>query len=821
MQKSLIQNISWYNLIYWTLSMICLCICLNACNTYTKVTKPSFSNSIERTKTIINKNWYYLEDNTMSLAEAQNKIEWQSVNLPHTWNALDATDVNPGYRRSASWYKRNLEINNIDPEAIYELYFEGVNTQAEVYVNNQKAGEHIGGYIGFSIDISNFIMDGDNEVLVRASNAYNPDIIPSQKSDFFIFGGITRDVWIEIKSKNHIDQVKITTPFVSVSRASLKAQIKISQLVNNDNFKIKATLKDPSGKAVVENTFPIERQISEISFEQIANPKLWSTKNPHLYELSITLLDNGKSLDKISENVGFRWFEFKDHGAFYLNGERLLLRGTHRHEEHAGVGAAMSNLQHRSDMELIKEMGANFVRLAHYPQDPEIYKACDELGLLVWDELPWCRGGLGGKVWKENTKKMLNEIIDQNHNHPSIILWSLGNEIYWLPDFEGGDDREAINEYLEELNVLAHTLDPTRKTAIRKYYEGAHLVDVFSPSIWSGWYSGSYKSYQKAVDTYKKEYPHFLHAEYGGSSHVGRHTENPITGEGQIQSDGWEEAIVQTNVANIAQIGDWSENYIVDLFDWHLRISETDPSFVGNVQWAFKDFGTPLRPENAIPYMNQKGLVDRAGNPKDAFYVFKSYWSPVPFTYIESHSWTERQGPKDLARNISVYSNCPEVEFFLNGKSLGTKKRDINAFPASGLNWDVEFQEGNNSIIAIGRSTNGTEVSDTLNLTYRFKKNGKATHLSLSAKQLKNGNLLVTATAFDKDNLRCLDYEERVYFQCLSGGETLNSMGTPTGSETIEMANGQASIEVVRNGIEPLEIMVLNQSFKGTYLTIE
>ena len=228
-----------------------------------------------------------------------------------------------------------------------------------------------------------------------------------------------------------------------------------------------------------------------------------------------------------------------------------MLRGTHRHEEHAGVGAAMSNKQHYADMKLIKDMGANFVRLAHYPQDPEVYKACNELGLLVWDELPWCRGGLGNDTWKKNTKIMLKEIITQNFNHPSVILWSLGNEIYWLPDFENGDNREEINAYLRELNDYAHELDPTRKTAIRKYYEGSGIVDVFSPSIWSGWYSGSYKSYQKAIDQYKEEYPHFLHAEYGGSSHFGRHTENPITGEGEIQSDGWEEAIVQTDVANI------------------------------------------------------------------------------------------------------------------------------------------------------------------------------------------------------------------------------------------------------------------------------
>ena len=349
---------------------------------------------------------------------------------------------------------------------------------------------------------------------------------------------------------------------------------------------------DLDGKEVQTQTFGATDSELEISFNELKDIKLWHTDHPNLYTLKVQLLENDKVIDEVSERVGFRWFEFKDYGAFYLNGKRLLLRGTHRHEEHAGVGAAMTNEMHRADMELIKEMGTNFVRLAHYPQDPEVYKACDELGLLVWDELPWCRGGLGNDTWKTNTKGMLKEIIEQNYNHPSIIFWSLGNEIYWLPDFEGGDNRENINVYLKELNDYAHQLDPTRKTAIRKYYEGADIVDVFSPSIWSGWYSGSYKSYQKAIDQYKEEYKHFIHTEYGGSSHVGRHTENPITGEGKIKADGWEEAIVQTNVANIAQIGDWSENYIVDLFDWHLRISENDSTFIGNAQWAFKDFGT-------------------------------------------------------------------------------------------------------------------------------------------------------------------------------------------------------------------------------------
>ncbi|TXD53126.1 MULTISPECIES: glycoside hydrolase family 2 protein [unclassified Polaribacter] len=782
------------------------------------------SNSIknqERLKTNINENWEYLENNTTNIDKALNQKSWKNINLPHSWNALDATDLKPGYRRSASWYKKELNIPEIIFGQTYQLYFEGVNIESEVYVNGKKAGAHIGGYIGFTIDITNLISEGNNDILVRADNSNNPEVIPSQKSDFFIFGGITRDVWLVTLPENYLSNLKITTPQVSDSNAEILATVNVNNTIDS-NFKIKADLLDSDGISVATSVFDIVDNTSEIKFINIKNPKLWDTDNPNLYTLTVALIKNEEVKDEISDRVGFRWFEFKDHGAFYLNGKRLLLRGTHRHEEHAGVGAAMSNEQHRADMELIKDMGTNFVRLAHYPQDPEVYKACDELGLLVWDELPWCRGGLGNDVWKANTKNMLKEIIDQNFNHPSIIIWSLGNEIYWLPDFENGDNRENINIYLKELNDYAHELDPSRKTAIRKYYEGADIVDVFSPSIWSGWYSGSYKSYQKAIDQYKVEYPHFLHAEYGGSSHLGRHSENPITGEGKIQSDGWEEAIVQTDVANIAQMGDWSENYIVDLFDWHLRVSENDSTFVGNVQWAFKDFGTPLRPENAIPYMNQKGLVDRNGNPKDAFYVFKSYWSNNHFTYIESHTWTEREGPKDTSRDIRVYSNCPEVELFLNGVSLGIKKRDIKSFPASGLNWTLNFNEGENKLVSVGKTKEGKEVKDELSVNYRFTKNLKATDLKLSHIILENGNYLITATAVDKNGLRCLDYEERVYFQCLNGGEALISQGTSTGSEVIEMANGKASIEVKRTIKDvPLEVMVLNQSFKGTYLTVK
>ena len=776
------------------------------------------SESLMRSKININSGWNYLENDTKNFTEIYNSLGWVAINLPHSWNSQDATDNNPGYRRSASWYKKELLIPNIDSNKVYQLYFEGSNITTKVYVNGKEAGGHIGGYIGFTIDITEFINNGNNEVLVRVDNSYNIDIIPSQKSDFFIYGGITRDVWLQSMAKDHIDNIKISTPKVSEKSASLLVIASVKSTKKPIEFSYSAQLINPKGKVVTTKKGIILSSTTTIAFNDIKNPELWDVNTPNLYTVSVSLLENGKVTDRVNDKVGFRWFEFKDNGPFFLNGKRVLIRGTHRHEEHAGVGAAMSNDQHRKDMESIKEMGANFVRLAHYPQDPEIYKACDELGLLVWDELPWCRGGLGTEVWQNNTKNMLGEIINQNYNHPSIIIWSLGNEMYWLPDFKGGDNTEKMNYFLKELNDIAHKLDPSRKTAIRKFEDGAKIVDVFSPSIWSGWYSGSYKSYKTAIDKYKLDYKHFIHAEYGGDSQVGRHSEKPINGEG-IFPEGWEEAIVQGKGGNIAQIGDWSESYIVDLFDWHLNVSENDPTFVGNIQWAFKDFGTPLRPEDDIPYMNQKGLVDRNGNPKDAYYVFKSYWSDKPFTYIESHTWTERQGPKDLVRVLNVFSNCPKVEFFHNGVSLGEKNRNIKSYPACGLTWDVNFTDGKNTLVAVGTTNDGKKVTDSIDVNYRFTKNEAATGLVLSSEKLKNGNYLVTAIAVDKNNLRCLDYEDRVYFQCLSGGQTLKNQGTPTGSESIKMSNGKAAIEVIPNpNGDSIEMNILNQNFKGEYL---
>ncbi len=798
---------------------------------FTEVLKKYYSQNknipivTKRTRIPFNDNWFYLEDNIKDINKLYlSEKDWVSVTIPHTWNKFDVVDSEPGYRRDGSWYQKRFNLSVIEKNKLYKLHFEGSNITTEVYVNGQKAGQHIGGYVGFSIDITDHIKNGENIIMVRVDNSINKEIIPSQLSDFFIYGGITRDVWLDIVPRTNISMLHILTPIVNSNTAETVCKGIIESDFNNE-ITLKYELFSPNGDIVftVEDRITLKKGSNnfKINLPKINNPVLWDVDSPNLYSLKLSLFDNDELVDSLSEKFGYRWFEFKEHGPFYLNGRRLLLRGTHRHEDFAGLGNALSNERHRKDIEEIKEMGANFIRLAHYPQDPEIYKACDELGILVWDELPWCRGGVGGAEWKKNTKRLLKEQINQNYNHPSIIMWSVGNEVYWLPEFENGGNIDSLRNFTIELNNIAHQLDKGRVTSIRKFYEGSDIVDVFSPSIWSGWYSGVYKSYQKAINDAIKKYPRFFHAEYGGSSHIGRHTENPITGDGIINPDEWSEAVNQVKVKNIARIGDWSESYIVDLFDWHLKVSEQNENLTGNAQWAFRDFGTPLRPENAIPYVNQKGLLDREGTHKDAYYVFKSYWNDNDkFCYIQSHTWLERSGPKGQSKTVRVYSNCPEVELVFNNKKMGIKKKDITKFPASGLVWDVKFNEGKNVIIANGFNEDKKITSDTVIVNYSFVKNEKPVRLKLSSERLRNGNYLITAIATDKNGHRCTDYNERVYFSVEGKGKLIENYGVPGKSSIIEMANGKASIEFKPVPFEKSIIEIRNQSFKGEYLEI-
>ena len=724
-------------------------------------------------------------------------------------------DTVPGFRRDASWYRRPLAIN-APAGQVHRLYFEGANMETDVYVNGKRVGGHVGGYLGFTVDVSEALVPGQvNDLMVRVSNRYNPNLIPSQKADFFPFGGITRDVWLLSTPKTFISRVQIDTPKVSAKAAETSVTVETQGIgtadgaradtidvtdKTGDTFQVMLTLMAASGDVVHTQASPVAATGPiKVSLATVASPALWSVDAPNLYTLRVDLVDpKGTIVNSHEERFGYRWFEMRAHQGFFLNGQRVLLRGTHRHEEHAGLGAALSNAQHRKDMEMIKKMGANFVRLAHYPQDPEVYRAADELGLILWDELPWCRGGKGEATWEANTERLWRAQIRQNHNHPSIAFWSAGNEIYWEADFPGGGATEKLNPYLQKLHDIAKEMDPSRMTTIRKYYPGATIVDAFSPSIWAGWYGGAYGTYEATLVDSMKKYPRFVHMEYGGSSHVGRHTETPITKDGLTDGQvSVEELMNQASVRSVAKDSDWNENYMVDLFDWHLLVSENLPNFGGNAQWAIKDFGTPLRPENPIPYINQKGLLDRNGNPKDAYYVFASYWAKEPFCYIESHTWTHRNGPKE-GRDVSVYCNTDAAELFLGETSLGKRQKDPKAFPAGGLVWHVPFQPGPNVLRVKGFKDEREVAEDAMTVNYLVGEPGKLKTIKLTQSTLPNGRIRIHAEAVDADGNRVTTHDRRVYFTNMTDSGTLvENQGTPTGSSTIEMANGYAAVDFI------------------------
>jgi len=707
------------------------------------------------------------------------------------------------------------------------LKFEAVNMKAEVHVNGKQAGGHVGGYVGFDVDITpHTVFGAENQIVVRVDNAMDEDLIPSQLSDFVLYGGITRDVWLKYRPRMSVEDLRIHTPRVDSVSADTRADF---QIVNSTgrpmSLDVRATIRRNGAHAVVtlhrRVDVPAGKSQHALALPAVASPRLWSPDSPELYSLEVSIGDGKKLMDVARETFGYRWFEFKQDGPFFLNGRRLLLRGTQRHEDHAGFGGAVPDSITRRDFRGIKEMGANFVRLGHYPQDPEVYRLCDELGLLVWDELPWCRGGVGGAQWKENARRMMREMILQNFNHPCILLWSIGNEVESDADPPARGNVDSIRAFLRELNGIAHALDPRRVTAMRRFPEGADIPDVFSPSIWMGWYSSVYNNYENAIEEARKHYPRLLHAEYGGDSHVGRHVENPIDGNGYTTADGWDSAFVRKREVKIANTGDWSESYIVDLFDWHLCVSERLPWFVGNAQWLFKDFATPLRPENPIPYVNQKGVTDRAGNPKDAFYVFKSRWTQSPrFCYILSHTWTERAGPKGLSRQVRVYSNCDSVLLMVNGKSQGKKIRTPGVFPASGQVWDVMFAEGENRIDAAGSDGAGGIVKDSLIVRYTHEKHGAPNALLLSSEPLPGGNVKLTVKAVDKDGRLCLSARDRVYFTSEGPGHLSADLGTPTGSRVIELSSGIGRIVFKPVPGRTATIEARTHAIKGAYLVV-
>ena len=741
--------------------------------------------------------------------------KWTAVQTPHCFNAFDAVDPDAPYYQGPGWYRTRLQLANPYVNGRTLLHFEGAAQKTEVYVHTQKAAEHVGGYDEFRADITDlankFARIGEIPIAVMCDNSRDLEMIPSNLSDFNLYGGLYRYVNLVYVPAISLERVLIDTEILPDGKAKIAIRVRLyNPLSLPEAVEVSVKVRDPKGRVVLEKGFQTV----------IENPDLWSPANPALYSCTVTVKSVHGAMS-VTERFGIRSFEFVKNGPFKLNGERLLIRGTQRHEDHAGVASAMTEDLIRHEMRLIKNLGANFVRLGHHQQSRVVLDMCDELGLLVWEEIPWCRGGLGGERYKEQARRMLRNLIDQHRNHPSVIIWGLGNENDWPGDFQEFD-KDKIRAFMIELNTLAHNLDPSRKTAIRRCDFCKDVVDVYSPSIWSGWYQGRYTEYKSRTQTEIGKVDHFLHMEWGGDSHARRHSEaiEQVLAKyvaGEKPDERGLEFQVTGGVTRASNDGDWSETYICNLFDWHLKEQETMPELTGAAQWIFKDFATTLRPGNPVPHVNQKGLVERDFTLKEGYFVFQSYWSKAPMVHIYGHSWPVRWGAKDELKLVKVYSNCASVELFVNGVSMGAKKRNSQDFPAAGLRWLVRFKEGENVVRAVAKSH--TELSDEIKFLYQTATWEKPAKLILQEQSRADDVSNLRATAVDANNTLCLDARNFVRFDLAGDGRLIDNLGTSTTARKVQLYNGRALISVERRKGKSV-VSVSSEGLPTTFLPI-
>ena len=770
----------------------------------------------------LNEHWEFLKQDLGGEWEAvrpvtktgpENVPVWKAVTLPHCMNAEDAVDTIANYYQGAGWYRTQLAVSNPYQNGRTLLHFEGAGQKTEVYIYTKKVGTHVGGYDEFTIDITDAVAEfekteiyktqfkGTVPLVVRVDNSRDLEMIPSNLSDFMVYGGIYRYLNLVYVPPVSIDKIFAAASVNDQATGKVDVKLRPYNPLHLENIIVATRLFDPAGKLIQQQqkNIPASTEDADVFACDVTKVQRWSSDHPVLYKLEVTVVQDGISCVQV-QKIGFRNFEFQDKGPFLLNGQRLLLRGTHRHEDAAGVGAALTEDMIRKEMLLIREMGANFIRLGHYQQSRIVLDLCDSLGILVWEEIPWCRGGVGGTMYAEQAKRMLGNMIAQHYNHPSIIIWGLGNENDWpgdQPDF----DREKIRGLMKDLNELSHRLDPSRKTAIRRCDFCRDLVDVYSPTIWMGWYKGFFSSYRSTTEEEFSKVPHFLHAEWGGDSHAGRHSEKIETLMQQAlkakTTSPTDTVFIQ--FARLSKDGDWSENYICNLFDWHLKEQETMPWLTGSAFWTFKDFATPLRPENPVPYVNQKGVVERDGTIKESYYVFQSYWSRKPMAHIYGHSWPVRWGAEGEEKLVKVYSNCDEAELFVNGKSYGIRKRNSQDFPAAGLRWNVVFRAGENSVRVLAKKDR-VQAEDAITLRYQQERWGRPAKLLLKKIKEEEGVTTVEASVVDEKNIPCPDAANTVRFGLAGDGHLIDNQGTRSGSSIVQLSNGRAIIRLTNKG---------------------
>lgn len=637
----------------------------------------------QRENILINQDWNF------RFSHQVDKNSSRRVYLPHTWNAQDALSGKPDYKRGIGNYDKKLFIRSEWKGKRLFLRFEGANCVSNVFINGKQIGEHRGGYGAFIFEITDKVNYGkDNTVLVRVNNGEQLDVMPLV-GDFNFYGGIYRDVHLLVTEDICISPLDYASPgvylfqqHVGEKQAAVLARINLS---NGTEHPRQATLRlqvKEGDKVVYQADKKVtvaphtSVQPEEMSFT-LLNPRLWNGReDPFMYQTVITLVKDGKEIDKVEQPLGLRYYATDADRGFFLNGKHLPLHGVCRHQEWAEVGNALRPMHHEEDTRLMLEMGVNAIRLAHYPQATYMYDLMDRNGIVTWAEIPFVGpGGYADKgfvdqpSFRENGKEQLKEMIRQHFNHPSICFWGLFNELK-----ENGDNPL---EYIKELNVLAHQEDPTRPTTSASNQGGAinFITDNIAWNRYDGWYGATPATLASWLDKTHQAHPEIKIAisEYGAGASI------------YHQQD----SLVQTSPGSWWHPENWQTEYHIQ--NWKI-ISER-PYVWGSFVWNMFDFGAAHRTEGDRPGINDKGLVthDRKVK-KDAFYFYKANWNPEPMVYIAGRRSVNRVKP---VTEVQIFSNCAEVTLKVNGQII--KKMQPDGVKVC-IFKDIRLKKGENNI---------------------------------------------------------------------------------------------------------------------------
>ena len=639
-----------------------------------------------RNRICLNPGWLFVRKDVGAEALDKNAwVKWEKVDLPHTWNASDGADGSH-YHQGACWYKRIVSGSITDTGKRVYLEFLGANSVADVYVNHKRIGQHRGGYSTFRFDVTGvWQVDGENELLVKVDNTSYDDVYP-QTGDFTFFGGLYRDVNLVVTHNVHFSLLDAGSPGVCLVQDQVRpdhALLTIRALVTNDlnvarsiRLWVEILARDGHVAAYGARDLMLEasRQTEVLLPIQLDEPILWDgVDNPYLYTVCASLQGYNEILDEISFDTGLRSFAVDPNRGFLLNGRPYRLQGVARHQDRKDVGWAISRQDQQQDMALIREIGANAVRLAHYQHDAFFYELCDREGLVVWTEIPFTTAMSRDDLAGTNAKQQLIELIRQNYNHPAICFWGIQNEI------QISGDHPETRHLVSELNALAKFEDPTRLTAMSNlmtvpandpYNE---VTDVIGYNKYYGWYEGKTEDLGPWLDSFHASRPKTCLgiSEYGAEGILQYHSETP-------------------------QRRDYSEEYQALYHETTWRIISERPWLWGSFVWNMFDFASSKRDEGGIKGRNNKGLVSYGRRlRKDAFYLYKAHWSAEKFVYIASRRYIERDRDRI---DIKVYTNCDRVELTVNNSLFGT---------AAGVDRVVIFENvplfmGYNLVTAIG-----------------------------------------------------------------------------------------------------------------------